>query len=259
MTGSNNAYRGQHREMPGSKALPRPGNPAVSMPIPSKKQAVNRLSMREEVYNTLLSWIMEGELRPGEKLLDKELADNMGVSRTPVREALRRLEDKALVESSANRWTRVSEISRQEPKRIYPIIWTLEELAISVAAEYLTEKDFRKMAQANIALQKALEHPDPVKASIADVAFHDVFIQRSGNPHLIDILSDLKIKYRRLEVSYFEGGAASESVEEHEYIIDALKIKDIRSAQSLIRSNWQNSLKRLEHIYAADTARKNTM
>ena len=96
------------------------------MPIPEKIRPISRSSMREEVYRTLLMWIMEGELRPGEKLLDKELAEKMGVSRTPVREALRRLEDKNLVESSANRWTRVTDISVEEPAMIYPIIWTLE-------------------------------------------------------------------------------------------------------------------------------------
>jgi len=70
------------------------------MPIPAKAKPINRLFMREEVYSTLLSWIMQGELRPGEKILDKELAEKMGVSRTPVREALRRLEDKELKDGS---------------------------------------------------------------------------------------------------------------------------------------------------------------
>jgi DNA-binding GntR family transcriptional regulator len=70
------------------------------MPIPKRIKPISRFTMREEVYSTLLMWIMEGELRPGEKLLDKELAEKMGVSRTPVREALRRLEDKGLVVSS---------------------------------------------------------------------------------------------------------------------------------------------------------------
>ena len=92
------------------------------MPVPFKTKPFNRSFMREEVYKTLLTWIMEGELRPGEKLLDKELAESMGVSRTPVREAMRRLEDKGLVESAANRWTRVSEVSIHESEKIYPII-----------------------------------------------------------------------------------------------------------------------------------------
>ena len=152
------------------------------MPVPFKTKPFNRSFMREEVYKTLLTWIMEGELRPGEKLLDKELAESMGVSRTPVREALRRLEDKDLVESSANRWTRVSEVSIREPEKIYPIIWSLEELALSLAIERLTKDDFKKMDKANVALDNALYKENPVKASMADIRFHDVFIKRSDNP-----------------------------------------------------------------------------
>jgi len=208
--------------------------------------------MREEVYNTLLSWIMEGELRPGEKLLDKELAENMGVSRTPVREALRRLEDKELVESSANRWTRVSEVSAREPEMIYPIIWTLEELAVSQAMEHLTERDINKMEQVNKTLGKALAEENPVKASMADIQFHDVFIKRSGNHHLVTILQDLKIKYRRVEVTYFEGYVCARySLDEHYRILDALGSRDVVLARSLIRANWQSSLKRLKDSASA--------
>lgn len=216
------------------------------MPIPVKNSRINRPSMRDEVYNTLLTWIMEGVLRPGEKLLDKDLAEHMGVSRTPVREALRRLEDKDLVESAANRWTRVSEIPEEEPEMIYPVIWTLEELAVSMAIEKLTEEDFSKMAAANGELAAALEAEEPVAASRADAAFHDVYIERTGNHPLIKVLGDLKIRYRRLEVNYFDGySGAPDSIEEHEKIMTALRASDIALATRTIRSNWERSLARL--------------
>ncbi|MBE9534835.1 MAG: GntR family transcriptional regulator [Proteobacteria bacterium] len=219
------------------------------MPIPANSKTINRFSMREEVYSTLLDWIMEGELRPGEKILDKELAEKMGVSRTPVREALRRLEDKNLVESSANRWTRVAEVSIEEPEMLYPIIWTMEELAVAQALGNLTVSDFKKMEEAIKALGKALEEGDPVKASRSDTQFHDVYIQRSNNHHLINILQDLKIKCRRVEVTYFEGCAcASDSLDEHYRILDALRAGDLTLVQSLIRFNWQSSLSRQKDI-----------
>lgn len=219
------------------------------MPVPFKTKPFNRSFMREEVYKTLLTWIMEGELRPGEKLLDKELAESMGVSRTPVREALRRLEDKDLVESSANRWTRVSEVSIREPEKIYPIIWSLEELAVSLAIDGLTEDDFKKMDTVNVALGDALCKENPVKASMADIQFHDVFIKRSDNPQLMSILRDLKIKYRRVEVTYFEGHASAKySLDEHHRLVAALRAGDLAGAQAAIRLNWQSSLKRLKDI-----------
>ncbi len=217
------------------------------MPIPEQIKPISRYSMREEVYNTLLMWIMEGELRPGEKLLDKELAEKMGVSRTPVREALRRLEDQGLVESAANRWTKVAGISVEEPVMIYPIIWTLEELAIAEATPKLTETDFLQMEEANEQLAKALAEGDPVGASRADTKFHDIYIECTDNPFLINILQDLKIRYRRVEVTYFEGSSlATDSVVEHRQILESLRSGDIVRTQSMVRHNWQSSLTRLK-------------
>lgn len=219
------------------------------MPVPIKTKPFNRSFMREEVYKTLLTWIMEGELRPGEKLLDKELAESMGVSRTPVREALCRLEDKGLVESAANRWTRVSEVSIDEPVKIYPIIWTLEELAVARAIDLMTSEDFETMEKANQRLQTALIAGNPVEASLADIEFHDVFIKRSENSHLMSILRDLKIAYRRVEVTYFEKNTSGKySLDEHLKILAAFRRGDLQEVQLMIRLNWQNSLKRLRQL-----------
>lgn len=222
------------------------------MPLPVEEDQINRLPIREDVFRKLLNWIMDGTLRPGEKIVDKELAEHMGVSRTPVREALRRLEDKGLVESAANRWTRVSEIPSTEPEMIYPIIWTLEKLALSIAIGSMTEEDLRKMEQANNEMKSALENNDPVAASKADKDFHDVLIERSQNFHLINILADLKIRYRRLEVNYFEALSYGESsIEEHQTIISALKNRDIALADKTIHSNWKRSLERFRAIEAS--------
>lgn len=219
------------------------------MPIPDNPKPISRSSMREEVYNTLLEWIMEGVLRPGEKILDKDLAEKMGVSRTPVREAIRRLEDKDLVESATNRWTRVAEITFEEPEMIYPIIWSLEELAVAQAFSELTPTDLKTMEKANISLKEALEKGDPVGASLADAHFHAVYIARAGNHFLNNILKDLKIRSRRIEVAYFGGSSlAQESVAEHRLMLEALEEGDLERVQQMIRSNWQSSLKRLKAV-----------
>ena len=203
--------------------------------------------MRDEVYNTLLNWIMDGTLRPGEKVVDKELGELLGVSRTPVREALRRLEDKSLIESSANRWTRVAEISPHEPEMIYPIIWTLENLALTEAGPKLRTQDFAAMERANKELKAAVTANDPLAACKADAAFHDVIIERSLNSHLIMILQDLKIRFQRLEVIYFEGSPYEESsVMEHEAIIALLQEGEMTQAGEILHSNWKKSLERMQ-------------
>lgn len=209
--------------------------------------------MRDKVYHTLLGWITEGVLQPGEKLSDKALAESLGVSRTPVREALGRLEEKALVEASANRWTRVSRISMDEADLIYPIIWTLETLAAEMALPRLTARDLRQMQTANDRLAGAIFRGDALKASEADAAFHDIYIRQTRNPYLGDILCDLKIRHRRLEVFYFGGCAcARASVDEHRRIVAAFKRKHRSQVVDLIRANWQTSLERLRTCAAAD-------
>ena len=221
------------------------------MPLPEQHKPISRLPMREEVYDKLLNWIMEGVFRPGEKLVDKSLAENLGVSRTPVREAFRRLEDKGLVESAASRWTRVSKISRREPEMIYPIIWTLEELALTQAFPDLTAQDFAAMEAANADLGKALAKGDPIASSKADECFHEIMILKSDNHHLLKILQDLKIMYRRLEILFFEGYTCdSFSVEEHETLLTALRAGDLPGALAALRTNWENSLKKVSRLVA---------
>ena len=216
------------------------------MPIPSQTPQFKRALMRDEVYNILLEWIIEGKLRPGEKLLDTELADTLGVSRTPVREALKRLEDRDLVEAAANRWTRVTKITVDAAEMIYPILWKLEPLAMSMAKPHLTQKDLISMNRYNDHLKQSLQAKDPVGASTADIRFHDIFVQRSRNLYLINIIADLKIKLRRLEVLYFKGTAcASDSIREHEQIISAIKKGLFDEAGELVKTNWKGSLSRL--------------
>jgi len=216
------------------------------MNLPKKENQSNHLPMREDVFRKLLSWIMDGTLQPGEKIVDQDLADYLGVSRTPVREALHRLEDKGFVEFSANRWTRVAEIPSTEPEMIYPIIWSLEMLAISISINSLTEKDFTGMEKANTELGMALERNDPEAAFKADKVFHSIFIERSQNLHLINILEDLKVRYRRLEVQYFEGlSIAESSVDEHKKLICAFRTRDTELANKIIILNWKRNLDRL--------------
>ena len=215
------------------------------MPLPVKDKKIQRRSMRDEVFHKLLTWIMEGTLRPGEKVVDKELAEHLGVSRTPVREALRRLEDKNLIESSANRWTRVAVIPSRESEMIYPLIWTLEELALDTAIPNLTPEDFSTMAVLNGEMEQALKDGNPVAASRCDTRFHDVFIRRSGNDHLIRMLEDLKIRCRRLEVNYFDGlSYENASIDEHRSLMEALKAKNPAQSKAIVHANWEKSLKR---------------
>ncbi|MBF6595153.1 MAG: GntR family transcriptional regulator [Thermaceae bacterium] len=209
------------------------------MPIPVSALALERPSLRESVYERLRDWIVEGSLEPGEQLRDQELALRLGVSRTPVREALRRLEDEGLVETASNRWTRVKSVGLEEVGQIYPILLALELLALELALLALNKADMAAMKQANQDLQTALEARDSAKATEADVRFHQVMIERSDNPELIGILSGLKHKYRRLEQAYFGSGTlGKDSPKQHQKLLRALEKRDLDGAKEALLSNW---------------------
>lgn len=213
--------------------------------MPDSAKKLNKTLMREEVYASLREWILDGTLKPGEKLRDADLAEALGVSRMPVREAFRRLQDEGLVETSANRWTRVSFVDGEQAERIYPILFSLESLAISLAAPRLGEGELRLMSEANERLAEALEEGRAVEASAADRNFHEVFLDRSNNPDLVRIVDDLKANLRRLEVAYFDGCmVADRSVKEHKEIIEALKEGNVEAAADAVEVNWRGSLDR---------------
>src|SRR5271163_2564263 len=125
------------------------------MPLPQSESKLSRTLAREEVYGCLRAWIIDGRLRPGELLRDQDIAVTVGVSRTPVREALRRLEDEGLVETALNRWTRVAPLDLNRAAEIYAIIEVLEVLAFKQAFPRLTGEVLRALEDANQSMRTA--------------------------------------------------------------------------------------------------------
>lgn len=215
------------------------------MPIPAGVPRLRQPLARDEAYDRLRRWIVEGELAPGERINDSALAESLGVSRMPVREALLKLQNEGLVEAEPNRWIRVSRVSPDQGEEVYPVIWTLETLALRLGAASLAQADIDDMERANEALRGAIKSGNGRAAYEADASFHSTFIRASGNAELIRILGDLKVRLRRLEVAYFSGNLkADESVLEHEAILSALRRSDVDAAVSAVENNWRRSLDR---------------
>ncbi|MEM7735950.1 MAG: GntR family transcriptional regulator [Deinococcota bacterium] len=215
------------------------------MPIPLDAN-LNRSFIRDDVYSSLKMWIIEGLLEPEEKLRDKDLAAQLGVSRTPVREALRRLEDEGLVETAANRWTRVAALKWQDAEQLYPIILSLESLALKLALPTLPSTQVEAMRAHNDALAKALTTADARAAVNADTAFHHVLIEAAANTELTDILAKLKTKCQRIELAYFsEPQLLTASLEEHERLLNALAEGNLQVAEDALTDNWQAAVIRL--------------
>ena len=214
--------------------------------------ARNRRSSKEpllsvQVYETLCEWIGQGVLGPGERLRDGKLAASLGVSRTPVREALNRLQDDGLVITEAGQWTRVAEISSDDIRNLFPIRQALEILALSLALPWLTDVDIATMRRENEKIARALAKEDTPAAMEADKALHAVYIDRCANRELIQLLQKLEPRIRRLYSYYFGNAKGSRrlSVLEHDDLIAALAERRGDDATGHLRRHLTNLTERL--------------
>ena len=207
---------------------------------------IKRTFVRETAYLKLRDSIVEGKLKPGFKLKDKELAQKMGVSRTPIREALLRLEDEGLVKTKANSSTTVSSIDLDEAEKLYSIVSCLEQLALKRAFESIGEREIQKMEQANEKLIKSLINRDQIAALDADIEFHSVYIDPASNAELKQITSLLKQKLKRIDLYYFDKVQnREESYKEHKMIIEAIRRKDLAAALKAVEKNCEESYARI--------------
>lgn len=211
------------------------------------EEKIKRTFVRKEAYLKLRNWIMDGTLAPGLKLRDKELAEKLGVSRTPIREAILRLEDEGLVQTKPNFSTHVSSIDFHNAFHLYSIVWTLEKLALTQAIGSIQDEHIKLMIEANEKFLKTMKKHDRLSAVNADQDFHSVYVDLSQNEELIKLISEVKTKLKRLDLYYFkEIKDADLSYEEHQQIIDALKEKDLFKALGAAERNWKNSFSRFK-------------
>lgn len=199
---------------------------------------IDRPALRDQVYESLKKAIITLELEPGERIMDKDLAAQFGVSRTPVREALKRLEDEGLVESMPGSQTRITPIFLEEAKNAFTVVAALHRLAARLAVQSLTEEEIIQMGESNIQLQKAIDRKDVIRAVEADDSFHNILLKASGNPEIEFALDRVMSKIRRLEFSKFSSLNARHSIEQHNGIIAACRSKDADLASTLIEENW---------------------
>lgn len=217
------------------------------MPVPTTETRLSRTLARDDAYERLRDWIIDGTLRPGETLRDQEIAGSLGVSRTPIREALRRLEDEGFVETSLNRWTRVAPLDLRKAIEIYSVIEALEVFALEKAR--LTPQDLANMVAANDGMRRSLQSRKAASALRTDEAFHGVWVSRAQNSELWVLVAQLKTKMRRVELAYWDRAAQTEeSVREHAAILKALKKGLRRQAIAALKQNWEGSMRRLRTV-----------
>jgi DNA-binding GntR family transcriptional regulator len=204
-------------------------------------------SLRDYAYRELRDAIVSGELGPGERLRDPELEEWLGVSRTPIREAIARLETAGLVQTRRAKQTIVAPLDTRSALAAQRIAASLHELAVRDAVPQLTEADLDAMRDANERFAAALAAQDVDAAVRADDEFHDVAVRASANPLLPGLLEHVTPLLRRLERMRFASLAGRGSVADHERIIELCAAGQADEAGVAARENW-STLGRLLHL-----------
>jgi len=202
---------------------------------------LDRASLRARVYTAVRDAIVAGELAPGARLRDQDLAERLGVSRTPVREALQRLEDEGLIETNPRASTRVAPLDARAARDAFPVAAALHALATRHGVSRLTPQDIACMRAANERLAHSIAAPDPqtvLQAMQADDDFHRVLLDAAGNREIVGALERVMPKVRRLEYTQFGSLAGRKSVQQHEAILTACELGEALEAAALVEENW---------------------
>jgi DNA-binding GntR family transcriptional regulator len=198
---------------------------------------ISKKPLREDIHALLRERIVKGELPPGNRLADVQLAAELRVSRTPVREALLRLEREGLVESDPNRGFFVAPLNRKEVAEIYPMVWALECLALD-SSERPTPPKIEVLRRINA--EMAAVTADPLRRQELDLRWHQSLLDSCPNDRLKEVLATLKQIVRRYECVYMRDPAlVRRSVRDHAEIVEALVKKKPRLATRLLERNWR--------------------
>jgi DNA-binding GntR family transcriptional regulator len=191
--------------------------------------AISRTVLREQVKDVLLQRIVSGELEPGERLVETRIAQELGTSQAPVREALRDLELLRLVESEPFRGSRVRKFDEDEMIEVYPVRASLEELAARLAAENLD--GHVEALEAEIEEMRQAVRRDDTNALVQhDVAFHRLIVEAAGNSVLEQCWKSLGVESRITVSLYGTYMEPTEAAERHTKLLDAIRAGNTAAA-----------------------------
>lgn len=190
---------------------------------PFQLQMNEYLPLRDVVFQTLRQAILRGELKPGERLMEIHLAQKLGVSRTPVREAIRKLELEGLVLMIPRKGAVVAEITVKDLEDVLEVRMALEELAVRNACRRITPEQLQEVKRLSEEFRKTLYGDDVSAYAQADVKFHDAIYLATGNGRLVQILNNLREQMYRYRMEYLKDRQShSILVKEHEEIVRGL-------------------------------------
>lgn len=215
--------------------------------------------LRDMVFDVLMNAIMQGQLSPGERLLEVQLAEEMGVSRTPVREAIRRLELEGFVVMVPRKGAYVAGLSVNDVECVYEIRTALETLAVRLAAQRMEDEDFQQLDELALAMQATWQEGNVDNWVALDAQFHELLYKFSRNERLVQMMSNIMeqlSRYRIISLANVE--VRHNSLAEHQEVIEALRRRDSAGAEAAAARHIENTklslLKMLQAKFAGSEA-----
>ena len=213
------------------------------------------LPLRDVVFNTLRQAILTGELKPGERLMEIHLADKLGVSRTPIREAIRKLELEGLVIMIPRRGAEVAQITEKNLKDVLEVRRALDALCAELACDRITNEEKNKLKAACHAFEEATKTRDAKVIAQADVALHDIIVEATGNERLIQLIHNLSEQMYRYRFEYIKDERQHENlVQEHRIIYESIINNDKETAAKAAKLHIDNQEASILHQLREENA-----
>jgi DNA-binding GntR family transcriptional regulator len=217
------------------------------------KETIKRPTLHEELVERLRNLVVEDVLKPGQKVPEKELCESFGVSRTPLREALKVLASEGLVNLQANRGARVAEVTREEINNTFPVLAVLEQLAGELACRNLDEAGIAKIEERHSAMLQAFSVRDRPSYFQANQDIHNALIRGARNEILATQHRVLEARVRRVRfMTNLSSERWAEAIEEHEEMMTRLRSRDAEGLGRIMKTHMMNKF--AAHLKAMEAA-----
>lgn len=202
------------------------------------------LPLRDVVFNTLRKAILTGKLKPGERLMEVHLANRLGVSRTPIREAIRKLELEGLVIMIPRQGAEVARITEKSLKDVLEVRRALDALSVELACDRITSEDTKRLWEACQEFERAARGKDAAVIAKADVALHDIIVEATGNLRLQQLVNNLAEQMYRYRFVYIKEESRHDNlVAEHREIYESIAARDKERAAKAAKIHIDNQEK----------------
>ena len=202
----------------------------------------NYKPLRELVFESIREAIIGGKLRPGERLMEIQLAEEMGVSRTPIREAIRKLELEALVVMIPRKGAYVAGLSMKDIADVFEIRRALEGLAAELACERITDEELEELERYLVRIAEDIESQDISKVVATDTDFHTLLYKASRNQRLSQTINNLREQIQRFRMTSLSyPGRMRNALEEHRKIVEAISARDSEAARKIAQEHIENA------------------